>query len=139
MAHLKTPLQGYLGYRGREGQTAFLLHRISGIGTALFLTIHILDTALVYFYPGLYEEAIGIYRTTLFGIAELFLVFLVIYHGINGLRIAGFDLFVPQRWNIPTARGSFRLTLILTLLLWLPAAAVMLYNLLHHNFGLFGG
>ena len=75
MSGFKVALEGYTRYRGREGQWSFLLHRITGLGTLLFLTIHILDTATVYFYPSLYFEAIQIYRTTLFGIAEVFLVF----------------------------------------------------------------
>jgi succinate dehydrogenase / fumarate reductase cytochrome b subunit len=137
MAHLKTAFVGYSTYRGREGQWAFLLHRISGLGTGLFLTIHIVDIALVYFAPQLFLEVLRLYQSTLFGIGEIFLVFCVFYHGVNGLRIAFFDLKAASRWNVPTARGSARLALILALALWLPAAAWMTRNLLLHNFGLF--
>jgi len=139
MSNLLTALTGYLGYRGREGHLAFLLHRITGLGTVLFLTVHILDTALVYFFPPLYADAIGVYRSTLFGIAEIALVFCVFYHGINGLRIAIFDLFSARSWNIPFSRTSVRLTLGITLILWLPATVIMLRNLLIYNFGLLGG
>ena len=72
---LKTTLSGYLKYRGREGQTAFMLHRITGLGTLLFLTIHIVDTAAAYYYPPLYEHAIVLYRLPLFMVGEIFLVF----------------------------------------------------------------
>ncbi len=137
MAHLKTALTGYATYRGREGQSAFLLHRICGLGTGLFLTIHIVDIALVYFAPHLFLEVMQLYRSTLFGVGEILLVFCVFYHGVNGLRIALFDLKAAQRWNIPTARGSARLSFFLALALWLPAAAWMVRNLLVHNFGLF--
>lgn len=139
MASLKATLTGYARYRGREGHWAFLLHRITGLGTGLFLTIHILDTALVYLAPRLYIEVIDLYQTTLFGIGEIFLVFCVLFHGVNGLRIAAFDMFRQKNWNIPTARGSARLTLIISLTLWLPAAVIMIRNLLIHNFGLLGG
>jgi len=139
MSSLKTTLSGYAGYRGREGQLSFLLHRITGLGTLLFLTIHILDTATVYFYPSLYSEAIRIYQTTLFGIGEIFLVFCVIYHGVNGLRIAYIDMFAPNRWQIHLQRSAVRWTLLVSLVLWLPATFVMLRNLLIHNFSLFGG
>jgi len=139
MSSVKTTLAGYVGYRGREGHLSFLLHRITGLGTGLFLTIHILDTALVYFKPALYMDAINIYRSTLFGIGEIFLIFCVLYHGVNGLRIAIFDMFSPRAWTIPFQRSSVRTTLIITLALWLPAAVWMLRNLLIHNFGLLGG
>ena len=38
-----------LFYRGREGHLSFIGHRLAGLGTLLFLTIHILDTSTVYF------------------------------------------------------------------------------------------
>ena len=139
MSSFKTTMTGYIGYRGKEGHLSFLLHRITGLGTALFLTIHILDTATVYFFPQLYEHAIALYRTTIFGIGEIGLIFSVLFHGVNGLRIAFMDLVAPHLWTEPRERTSTRFTLIVTLILWLPATAVMLYNILHHNYGLFGG
>lgn len=139
MANFLTTLRGYVTYRGREGHAGFLLHRITGLGTLLFLSIHILDTALVYFAPHLYDEVMGIYRSALFGFGEIFLVFSVIYHGINGLRLAAFDLLVPKYWNIPMQRNSVRFTLTLAILLWIPATLVMLRSILINNFGLLGG
>ena len=134
MSSLRTTLAGYVGYRGREGHWGFLLHRITGLVVVLFLAIHIVDTALVYFNPALYMEAIRIYQSTLFGIAEVFLVFCIIYHGINGLRVAFFDLIAPSAWAIYRQRVSVRWTLILTLILWIPASIRMLSNLIEHNF-----
>ena len=32
-------------YRGREGQIAWMLHRVTGVGIFLFLALHILDLA----------------------------------------------------------------------------------------------
>lgn len=131
-------MEGYIRYRGREGQLSFMLHRLTGLGVLLFLSIHILDTATVYFFPSLYEHAIAIYRTTLFGIAEIGLVFAVLYHGANGIRIAVFDWF-PQLWTIERQRKIAVLTLVFTIIIWLPLVFVMARNLLIHNFGMFGG
>ncbi len=131
-----TTLSGYLNYRGREGHWSFLLHRITGLGTGLFLTVHIVDTAFVYFAPQLYLEAIKLYQSTLFGLGEVALVFCVIYHGVNGLRIAFFDMFAPKYWSIPSERKSFWWTLGISLALWIPAAVIMLASLLHYNFGI---
>jgi succinate dehydrogenase / fumarate reductase cytochrome b subunit len=131
-------MAGYAQYRGREGQLSFLLHRLTGLGTLLFLTIHILDTATVYFFPSLYADAIAIYRTTFFGIAEMGLIFCVFYHGVNGLRIAFFDLIAPKNWEIPSERKSAVWTLVITLIIWLPAVVIMGRNLLINNFGLGG-
>jgi hypothetical protein len=81
---LRTTLQGYVKYRGREGQWSFLLHRITGLGVLLFLAIHILDTATVYFAPSLYDEVIKLYRSTVFGLGEIALVFCLFFHGEIG-------------------------------------------------------
>jgi succinate dehydrogenase / fumarate reductase, cytochrome b subunit len=131
---MKTTLQGYVGYRGREGQWAFLLHRITGLGVLLFLAIHIVDTAFVYFAPHLYMDVIELYRSTLFGIGELGLVFALFYHGINGLRIAYLDLVKPTKWTIEDQRRSAVIALIVTLVLYIPSAVWMVRNLIIHNF-----
>jgi succinate dehydrogenase / fumarate reductase cytochrome b subunit len=134
MSTLRVPLEGSLTYRGREGQWAYLLHRITGLGTLLFLTIHILDTSTVYFFPSLYQHAIDIYRSTPFMLGEILLVFCVLYHGVNGLRVAVFDL-KPQWWEASRQRTAFWWVLALSLLLWLPAAVIMGRSLILHNFG----
>jgi len=139
MTTLKTAVTGYATYRGREGQYSFLLHRLTGLGTLLFLTIHILDTATVYFFPNLYAHAIDLYRSTLLGLGEIVLIFAVFYHGVNGLRLALFDMVFPKNWAVPSERASALVTLLISLMMWAPAAFIMLRNILIHNYGLFGG
>ena len=136
---LKTTLKGYVGYRGREGQWSFLLHRITGLGVLLFLAIHIVDTSFVYFVPHLYDEVIALYRSTLFGIGEIGLIFCLFFHGVNGIRIAYLDMFKPTGWTVDSERRSALIALIITLVLFIPSAGYMFYNLLYHNYGLFGG
>jgi succinate dehydrogenase / fumarate reductase, cytochrome b subunit len=139
MSYLKTTLTGYAGYRGREGQWAFMLHRITGLGVVLFLLIHILDTSFVYFAPQLYDEVLNVYRSTLFSLGEIALVFCLFFHGVNGLRIAYLDMFAPKDWTIEKTRKSATTALIISIVIWVPAAGIMVYNLLKFNFGLFGG
>jgi succinate dehydrogenase / fumarate reductase cytochrome b subunit len=136
METLGTNITGLTRYRGREGQISFILHRLTGLGTLLFLSIHILDTATVYFFPSLYSHAIDLYRSTPLMIGEIILVFSVIYHGVNGLRIAFFDLFRPDLWSIEMQRKAAVWTLVIAVVLWLPAAFWMGRSLLIHNFGL---
>jgi succinate dehydrogenase / fumarate reductase cytochrome b subunit len=136
MDAVKLNVTGLATYRGREGHISFLLHRLTGLGTLLFLTVHILDTATVFFFPNLYNHAIELYRTTPMMLGEIALVFSVIYHGVNGARIALFDLFFPQKWNIETQRRTAVWGLAIAILLWLPAAFLMGRAILVHNFGL---
>lgn len=138
-SRIGSTLSGYTVYSDRGGLIPFLLHRSTGLGTLTFLTIHIITTASVYFYPSFYNRFIAVFRSPVFMLGEIVLVFCVIFHGVNGLRIAYFDLFRPDLWTKVSFRKTTRLTLAVALLLWLPAAAVMGYNLLKVGFGLFGG
>ena len=38
-------------YRGREGQWAFVLHRVTGVALALYLLLHVFDVGLVMYGP----------------------------------------------------------------------------------------
>ncbi len=88
-----------LRYRGAlGGQWSWVLHRLTGLGVLLFFTLHVVDTSWAVFYPGLYEHEISIYQTPLFTIGEFGLVFAVVYHAINGIRIALFD-YKPNWWK----------------------------------------
>jgi succinate dehydrogenase / fumarate reductase, cytochrome b subunit len=91
----------------------------------------------VYFAPSAFMDVISLYQSTLFGLGEIALVFCVLFHGVNGLRVAFFDMVAPKNWAIPTQRKSTLWTLGISIALWLPAAGIMVYNLLKHNFGLF--
>ena len=126
-----------LFYRGREGHLSFIGHRLAGLGTLLFLTIHILDTSTVYFgkllnAPDLYTHAIDIYRSTPFMLQEIVLVAAVIYHGVNGLRIILYDTF-PNWWHIRTERWGFWKVAVITVVLWVPAAYLMGRSLYLNN------
>jgi len=123
-----------MGYRFRTGQLSFILHRLTGLGTLLFLSVHILDTATVYFFPQLYKHAIDLYRTTPMMLLEIVLVFSVIYHGVNGARIAIFDLFSPKWWRAESQNKTALATLAVAIVLWLPAAFLMGRNVILYNF-----
>jgi succinate dehydrogenase cytochrome b subunit len=87
-----------LRYRGALGQWSWVLHRITGLGVLFFLVLHVIDTSWAVFYPSEYVRAIAEYQSPLFTIGEFALVAAVVYHGLNGLRIAIFD-FRPEWWK----------------------------------------
>ncbi|MCS7251603.1 MAG: succinate dehydrogenase, cytochrome b556 subunit [Anaerolineae bacterium] len=111
-------------YRGRVHQWAWVANRIAGLGTLLFLTIHILDTSLVYFAPDLYNHTLSLYRHPLFGIGEIILVGMVLWHGLNGLRIAASD-FRPHLWAPHHQARMILGTFAIFLALYIPAAVIM--------------
>lgn len=137
MATLKTAVTGYLKYRGREGQISFMLHRLTGLGTLLFLVIHIVDMAAFYWAPEFFEDALALYRTPIFQVGEIALVFAVFFHGANGIRIAIVDMFMPSKWAISAERNAVRWTFAITLILWVPAALYMGFRIFNPEFSLF--
>lgn len=98
MASLVTTIRETLRYRGAIGQWSWVLHRLTGLGVVLFLTLHVIDTSWAVFWPEGYEKAIAIYQSPLFTIGEFGLVFAVVYHALNGLRIVIFD-YKPEWWK----------------------------------------
>jgi succinate dehydrogenase / fumarate reductase cytochrome b subunit len=137
MSTLKTTLTGYLKYRGREGQWSFMLHRITGLGTLLFLSIHILDMAAFYWSPDFFHNALELYRSPLFMLLEIVLVFCVFFHGANGIRIAIVDMWLPSKWTISAERNAARWTIVITMILWVPAALYMGMRIFNPAFRLF--
>jgi succinate dehydrogenase / fumarate reductase cytochrome b subunit len=117
-----------LRYRGAIGQWSWVLHRLSGLGVVLFITLHIIDTSWALFYPDLYVKAIAVYQTPLFTIGEFVLVACVIYHAINGMRISILDNR-PHLWRYQQ-RAAW-IVLGLSALLAVPVFVLMFSHVLN--------
>jgi succinate dehydrogenase / fumarate reductase cytochrome b subunit len=80
-------LAGALRYRGEGPMLTFILHRIGGLGMAIFITVHIL--------AGFLGGKTGVYVNSLYEswAFQLFIIFCVLFHAINGLRITILDLW----------------------------------------------
>jgi len=76
-----------LRYKGQGPMLTFILHRIGGIGMAVFITMHILASFLGGSLGGFLNN---VYEHWLF---QIFIFFCVLFHAINGLRITIIDLF----------------------------------------------
>ncbi len=79
-----------LRYKGQGPFLTYILHRIGGVGIALFVSIHVLAS---------FAEGRGwragdvindIYTNPIF---QIFVLFCVLFHMINGLRITILDLW----------------------------------------------
>lgn len=129
MSSLVLTIRETLRYRGAIGQWSWVLHRLTGLGVVLFLVLHVIDTSWSVFYPELYEEAIATYQTPLFTIGEFALVFAVVYHALNGLRIAIFD-FKPEWWEHQKQAAYY--VLIGTVVILVPVFIGMLGHVFDH-------
>ncbi len=80
-------LSAGLRYKGPAGYLTYILHRIGGLGMAIFITIHILASFLGGRTGGFLN---GIYENWAF---QIFIFFCALFHAINGLRITILDLW----------------------------------------------
>jgi succinate dehydrogenase / fumarate reductase cytochrome b subunit len=79
-------------YRGKSGQWAFVAHRITGFLVFFFLLLHIIDVSLIS-RPRLYNEVHELYGNVVLRLFEVGLLFGLVYHSLNGLRIVMIDFF----------------------------------------------
>jgi len=78
-----------LRYKGQGPMLTFILHRIGGMGMAIFISMHLLAS----FFGGSVGNFINdIYMSWVF---QIIIFFFVMFHAINGLRITILDLWPP--------------------------------------------
>ena len=87
--------KGWVTYRGGLGMVMWALHRLAGLGILLFLALHIVDIFLLGFGKDVFNSLLGIYSAPWAHVMDVFLVFGVLFHAINGLRIIVQD-FAPR-------------------------------------------
>lgn len=71
---------------------AFYLHRISGAGIFGFLCLHVVDVSLFAFSPAVYNNVHSLYGTTVMRVIEVGLLFALLFHTFNGLRLVSVDI-----------------------------------------------
>lgn len=104
-------------YKGREGQWAFILHRLSGIAIALYLFIHVLNIGATMFGEEASKTLMSIFHIAPFRIGLIFVMAGVVYHALNGLRIIIMDF---TGWGVKYQRQLWYGTLVLTTAIGIP-------------------
>ena len=76
-----------LKYKGQGPMLTFVLHRIGGLGMAVFVSVHILSSFL--------GGDIGLFLNKVYEnwAFQIVVFFCVLFHAINGLRITILDLW----------------------------------------------
>ena len=124
MAALVASIYRGITYRGAEGQWAWILHRASGLGIVLFLYMHIVSIFIAAIGPGPYEWVHAVlYTSPPAKVLEVFLLFGVLYHAFNGMRIIIIDFF-PALGQYQ--RTIVRIELVLVVIVLVPAALITL-------------
>jgi succinate dehydrogenase / fumarate reductase, cytochrome b subunit len=114
-------------YKGKSGQWAFLGHRITGFLVFLFLLLHIVDVSLLH-WPATYDTVHRLYGNVMLRLFEVGLLFSLLFHSFNGVRIVAVDVF-PEA--VRNQRRLFQVVIALTLLIGLPGGVVILWPFIH--------
>ena len=101
------PRQNYLGIGGwfwagnyKLERYLYILHRITGVGILLFLSLHLIMTTVFRIQgQGIWEATMLILHNPWFKIGEYLVAVAFVYHALNGLRLIiqelGFGLGRP--------------------------------------------
>jgi len=83
---LRTPEE-----RAELNRWAFYLHRVSGVAIFGFLCLHVLDIGVYSLSRSLYDELHTVYGSAPMRVFECGLLFAILFHTFNGLRILAID------------------------------------------------
>lgn len=125
-----TPRAGSTRYRGKSGQWAFLGHRISGFLVFLFLLLHVVDVSLLH-WPAIYDQVHHLYGNVVLRMFEVGLLFALVFHSLNGLRIVAVDVF-PEA--VRNQQRLLQVVVAVTLLAGVPGAVVILWPFIAGHF-----
>lgn len=94
----KRPLQAWFDVRrDRVGSWAFALNRLTGLGLTLYLVIHLAVLYLLTQGESRWDTFVEIVRSPFFLALDVVLIFGILFHGLNGLRVALVGLGVGAR------------------------------------------
>jgi len=90
-----------LVYKRHSGSWAWILHRITGLGLTAYIFVHIYALTTLTKGEAAFNEEMKLFKTPVFMFLEWLLFSLVIYHSLNGIRIALVDLANGARYHKP--------------------------------------
>lgn len=102
---------------------AFVAHRTTGMAVFAFLLLHIVDVGLYAISPAWFDDVHALYSTAPLRVFECLLLYAILFHALNGLRLIALDL-VDMR--SATAKRLLTACVVLTLVLGTAAATIIL-------------
>ena len=85
----KAPLRSWFDMRGRSISTlAFALNRLTAIGLTIYLFLHLAVLSLLLRGPEGWDSFVALAKHPLFLLLDVVLLFGVVYHMANGIRVA---------------------------------------------------
>lgn len=86
-------------YRQHSGSVAYVFHRISGVVLIVYLFVHIWALSSLKNGMAAFQHEMELFTTPPFKVLEWALGLAVMYHALNGIRIALVDLADGARYH----------------------------------------
>ncbi len=108
----------------KEGFLAFMLHRLTGIILSFYLLMHLIVLRTLTYGPTAWDTFLHIVKSPIFIVLDGGLLFCLIFHGINGIRIMviGFNKLI--RWQ----KVFVYITLVTSLVLSVTGTVLLLFR-----------
>lgn len=110
-----------LPFKRTLGTWAFVFNRWSGVLLAIYLYVHLGILTSIAFSPDAYNQFLAIARSPLGLAFDVGLIVLLLYHGLNGLRI----IYATLTGKIEQHKVQFWLVVAATLLVTLYSAVLI--------------
>ncbi|MBI5106418.1 MAG: hypothetical protein HZB46_15780 [Solirubrobacterales bacterium] len=82
-------VRGWLDPRGRTiGGRSFALHRLTGVALVAYLYVHLGVLSLLLVGESAWSDFLGVVTSKGFLLFDVVLLFAVLFHGLNGIRVA---------------------------------------------------
>ena len=102
---------------------AFIVHRVTGIAIFAFLAVHILDVSVYAVSPDAFDEIHDLYGTTPMRLFECLLLYGILFHTFNGLRLLLLDV---RHLGVASARWSLRVASVAAIALGTAGSVLIL-------------
>lgn len=110
----KRPLKSWFDVRKRNmGSWAFALNRLTGVGLALYLFLHLGVLSLLLQGEEGWNQFVAIAKSPIFLTLDVVLLFGLLFHGLNGVRVA----LVGMGIGVQSQRALFWTLMIIGLVL----------------------
>ena len=118
----KRPLLAWFDVRRRKlGSIAFALNRLTGLGLALYLFIHLVILTTLLQGEEAWNDFVSLAKSPLFLAFDVVLIFGLLFHGLNGIRVG----MVGTGIGVKNQRVLFWIFSALTLILLLVAGSLV--------------
>jgi succinate dehydrogenase / fumarate reductase cytochrome b subunit len=97
------------------GSWAFALNRLTGLGLALYLVLHLIVLSLLLQGEEAWNDFVTIAKSPLFLMLDVVLIFGLLFHGLNGIRVSLVGLGIGVASQRRLFWGLSALGLLLTL------------------------